>query len=533
MTDTNNTGIAGAPTSDGHTGAKRPDISGSSDCASKPVDSEVKEAFDWAMRQLNLGNKYSLQYASAQCGVTLVLKGVDLPAEDPQWQKVEQLNIECETAPDYSPSVNVDPCATSGSVGNIQSGAYVASNVQVNDQTNITLDTVLANTGKTFRHWLGPTSSNLTTKINELRSRPEIRLNFIRSAVTLDKMMKDLGVTDYLITNSFRDSVTNAQVGGSATSSHPQGYAFDIQMPSLARTKQVAKQLYTLQKTGKLIANQIIWESQAGSGGKQPNPERLAPDDIYKGGSNTPGTSPITTPCDSNPVYPNAGMDIGSVDDGTGNNTQPTQPSQPTINCDGKVVNVEYVTMGDEYAVNFANAYKSKGKGPVNTFARNTMTPTGLLNTAKLAANANYYKGKNVVVSSCLTFMDVRNVDVEVNKVVEAVKTLVKNKASTIYVLGVNPLSHATKPANGELSVSPAGKALEVAMSKLRSKLSGTERVVIMENVPSSYSYNNVTEPLRIPKPSNSWYTNMKSAKGSKFNPKSTTRRRILECLNR
>ena len=538
--NTETTGIAGTSTTDGHTGAKRPGISGTSDCANKPVDPEVKEAFDWAMQQLNLDSKYSLQYASAQCGVTLVLKGAELPAEDPQWRKVEQLNIECETAPDYSPSVNVDPCDTSGSVGNIRSGAYVASNAQVQDQPNPKLETILANTGKTFKHWLGPTSSNLNYKIAALNGTSSettaIRLNLIRSAVTLDKMMKDLGVTDYTVTNSYRDPTTNKQVNGSANSAHPQGFAFDIQLPNLARTKQVAKQLYTLQKTGKLIANQIIWESHATSGGSQPSPERLAADDIYKGGSNTPGTAPITTPCDPSSVDPNAGMATGgSENTNTGGETGNTSntTTTPTITCDDTVVNIKYVTMGDEYAVNFASAYLRGEKGPVKTMTNPTMTPTGLLNTAKLAANANVYKGKNVVVSSCLTFMKAGDVNGEINKVVEAVKTLVANKASTVYVLGINPFAHAIKSANGDITESAAGKVFKDAMTTLASRLSGTERVVIMENVPKSYSLNYVSEPLRIPKQNNSWYTNMKSRKGSKFNPKSTTKRRTLECLNR
>lgn len=289
----------------------------------KPADSgsQIKDA--------------SLEFMSHQCGVLVIMKGGHMVDNAP-WQKVEQLNVECETAGQGDPYGDCTSPGNYASMGSCEIGGGVKI-AKVTQKYKIS-DTI-PGTSWTFADYMGTTTKaygKTNERFNAMMADEEKRTRFVQQAQYLKQVLALVGVgeKDITILSTIRDT-------GSAA--HPYGLTVDFTVNDTKRNHEVVKKLYTMQRQGKLCANQIIWEMKA------PNPKAVSKSSTEDNlnTSNAPGSQPVPTACNpsADSSDSSSSTDTGSSSDSststdsgpTNTETKPTETkpteTKPAINC--------------------------------------------------------------------------------------------------------------------------------------------------------------------------------------------------------
>lgn len=322
---------AGTPTTTTTTpttgGTKPADGTGTNTGETKPTEG-VKEGESKPSSEPQI-KEAKLDFMSHQCGVLVVMKGGHM-VDNSAWQKVEQLNVECETAGQGDP---YGDCTSPGNYANMGS-CEIGGGVRIEKVTQkYKISDTIPGTIWTFADYMGTTTKaygKTNERFNAMMADEEKRTRFVQQAQYLKQVLALVGVgeKDITILSTIRDT-------GSAA--HPYGLTVDFTVNDTKRNHEVAKKLYTMQRQGKLCANQIIWEMKA------PSPKAVSKSSTEDNlnTSNAPGSQPVPTACnpsagstDSSTSSDSSSTDSSTSTDSGSTNTE-TKPTEtkPAINC--------------------------------------------------------------------------------------------------------------------------------------------------------------------------------------------------------
>lgn len=242
-------------------------------------------------------SKSSLEFMPHQCGALILLKGGHMSDSSP-WQKVEQLNVECETGGRTDTYGN---CETPGNFANMGT-CEISNKVLQEFNQPLTLNLVVGSTGKTVGWWLGAGRGVIDGKsINQViamyNQNPEKRKQWWNACHQVKRAIEAAG---YPFSGVKVNRSTIPGSSGNSRSSHifaNSGLAFDIQLDKRGDTLALAKKLYTMQRQGKLCANQIIWEARAWDTPGATVPRNLLTTEDNLNTPNAPGSQPVPTSC--------------------------------------------------------------------------------------------------------------------------------------------------------------------------------------------------------------------------------------------
>lgn len=450
--------------------------------------------------------KASLDFMSHQCGVLVIMKGGHMVDNAP-WQKVEQLNVECETAGQGDP---YGDCTTPGNYANMGS-CEIGGGVRIEKVTQkYKLSDTIPGTSWTFADYMGTTTKaygKTNERFNAMMADEEKRTRFVQQAQYLKQVLALVGVgeKDITILSTIRDT-------GSAA--HPYGLTVDFTVNNTKRNHEVAKKLYTMQRQGKLCANQIIWEMKA------PNPKAVSKSSTEDNlnTSNAPGSQLVPTACN-----PSAGSsdsssstDTGSSSDSssstdTGNsnssgssNDTSTKPVDPCKSTESTTV--DWITVGDAMVVNYFSYIAKKGKKkPIAQYSATKMRPGEVEQKVRSLSTSNVH-GRNVVISpGFMTLGLTTNLqDLYADLAATAVKTLFKKGASKVYVVG--HCDGYYMRTQGVVNTS-AVTWVKACYRKMKEKLGSTygSRLVWLPNAEIGYSIN-MQSPLYFPSSNSSFW---------------------------